>query len=163
MQRSRIIFAKLLESMILLFGTAAIMGLLFLCTPTILGLAPDTQQLVSMVLPVAAEMIRALGYIALSTIPVFFSQDAVGGIIVYVLLSSKTVYIVLSMILGQEFLINTVGDLLKYLYTPQLYTVKAALAGGDPFILTLITAWLVYIVLPTVIAVIEFHKKELEF
>lgn len=163
MPRSHIILAKLLESTIILFATAVIMGVLVLCAPVVLGLAPNTQQLMSLALTVAAEMIRALGYLALSTIPVFFSQDAVGGIIAYVLLSSKTVYIVLSMVLGQELLVNTIGDLTKYLYTVQLYTVKADLIGGAPFIFTFVAALLLYIVLPTVIAIIGFRKKELEF
>ena len=163
MPRSRIILAKLLESASLLFGTAVIMGILVLCTPVSLGLAPTTQQLMSLALTVAAEMFRALGYLALSTIPVFFSQDAVGGIIAYVLLSSKTVYIVLSMVLGQELLVNTIGDLTQYLYTTQLYMVKADLMGGNPFIFPFVAALLIYIFLPTVIAVIGFRKKELEF
>lgn len=163
MPRSHIILAKLLESTILLFATAVIMGVLVLCAPVVLGLAPNTQQLMSLTLTMAAEMIRALGYLALSTIPVFFSQDAVGGIIAYVLLSSKTVYIVLSMVLGQELLVNTIGNLTKYLYTVQLYTVKADLIGGAPFIFTFVAALLIYIVLPTVIAIIGFRKKELEF
>ena len=163
MPRSRIILVKLLESALLLLGTAVIMGILVLCTPVVLGMAPNTQQLMSLALTVAAEMFRALGYLSLSTIPVFFSQDAVGGIIVYVLLSSKTVYIVLTMILGQEFLVNTIGDLTQYLYTTQLYTVKADLIDGNLFIFPLVFALLIYIVLPTIIAIIGFRKKELEF
>lgn len=161
--RSHIILAKLMESTILLFATAGIIGGLVLYTPVVLGLAPNTQQLVSLALTVAAEMIRAQGYLALSTVPVFFSQDAVGGIIAYVLLSSKTVYIVLSMVLGQELLVDTIGDLTEYLYTVQLYTVKAELMEGAPFIFTFVAALLIYIVLPTGIAIIGFRKKELEF
>lgn len=163
MPRSRLLLAKLLESAILLLGAAVVVGILVLCTPVVLGLAPTTRQLLSLALTAAAEMLRALGYLALSTIPVFFSQDAVGGIIAYVLLSSKTVYIVLSMILGQELLVNTVGDLTQLLYTAQLYTVKADLMSGAPFIFPFASALLVYIALPTVIAIIGFRKKELEF
>ena len=163
MPRSRIILAKLLESATLLLGIAVIMGILVLCTPVALGLAPNTQQLMSLALTVIAEMLRALGYLALSTIPVFFSQDAVAGIIADVLLSSKTVYIVMSMVLGQEFLVDTIGDLTQYLYTTQLYAVKANLMDGNPCIIPFVTALLIYIFLPTIIAIIGFRKKELEF
>lgn len=161
--RSRITLAKLLESMLLLFGAAAAMGILVLCTPVILGLNPNTQQLMSLTLTMGAEVFRAFGYLALSTIPVFCKQDAVSGIIAYVLLSSKTVYLVLSMILGQEFLVTAIGDLTKFLYTSQLYTVKAEIMSGSPFILSLIVTLLIYVVLPAVIALIGFWKKELEF
>ena len=79
------------------------------------------------------------------------------------LLSSKTVYIIATMLLGQNFLLGTVGDLTKYLYTVMLYTGKADLVqGGQPYI-CLSFALLIYVVLPTVISVVGFHKKELEF
>ena len=65
--------------------------------------------------------------------------------------------------LGQELLVNTIGDLTQYLYTTQLYMVKADLMGGNPFIFPFVAALLIYIFLPTVIAVIGFRKKELEF
>ena len=163
MPRSRIILAKLLESATLLLGIAVIMGILVLCTPVALGLAPNTQQLMSLALTVIAEMLRALGYLALSTIPVFFSQDAVAGIIADVKKKKKTVYIVMSMVLGQEFLVDTIGDLTQYLYTTQLYAVKANLMDGNPCIIPFVTALLIYIFLPTIIAIIGFRKKELEF
>lgn len=163
MPRSRIILAKLLESMLLVLGTAAILGIPVLCAPVILGLAPNPQQLMALGLTLAAEALRSIGYLALSAIPVFLSQDVIGGIVAYVLLSSKTIYIVLSMILGQEFLVNGIGDWTKALYTSQLYTVKAELIHGNLCILPFLAALLIYIILPTVIAVVGFRKKELEF
>lgn len=161
--RGRIIMGKLLESTILLLWTAAIMSVFVIVTPIILGLAPNAQHLETLLVTILAEILRALGYISISTIPVFFSQNAVNGIIIYVLLASKTVYIALSMILGQEFLINMVGDLTKYLYTTQLYTAKALLVENEPFHSVLILAVICYVVIPTVISIISFRKKELEF
>lgn len=161
--RGRIVLSKLLESAILLLGTAAIMSIFVIATPIVLGLAPNAQQLETLFVTILAEMLRALGYVAISTIPVFFLQNAVNGIIIYVLLASKTVYIALSMILGQEFLINMVGDLTKYLYTTQLYTAKTLLIKNESFHSVLILAVICYVIIPTVISVISFKKKELEF
>ena len=115
MPRSRIILAKLLESALLLLGAAVAVGVLVLCAPAVLGLAPDARQTLSLALTVAAEMLRALGYLALSAVPVFLSQDAAGGVIAYVLLASKSVYIILSLVLGQEVFTATFGDLTQYL------------------------------------------------
>ena len=163
MPRGRIILAKLLESAVLLLATAAGMAVLLAGAPLLLGLAPTSQQMASLVLTAAAELLRALGYGAISAVAVFLTQNATGGTILYVLLSSKTVYIIATMLLGQDFLRNTVGDLTKYLYTSMLYTCKADLVqGGQPYI-SLMVALLVYIVLPTVISVVGFRKKELEF
>ena len=85
------------------------------------------------------------------------------GVRSHVLLSSKTVYIIATMLLGRDFLLGTVGDLTKYLYTVMLYNCKADLVqGGQPYI-CLSFALLIYVVLPTVISVVGFRKKELEF
>ena len=161
--RGKIVLGKLLESAMLLLFTAVIMSVFVLAAPTILGLVPNAQHLKTLLFTSLAEMLRALGYTAISTIPVFFSQNAVNGIIIYVLLASKTVYIALSMILGQAFLINLVGDLTKYLYTTQLYTAKTLLMENKSFLSVWMLAMIGYVVIPTAISVISFHKKELEF
>ena len=163
MPRGRIVFAKLLESATLLLATVACMVVLLIAAPLLLGLAPTSQQMASLVLTAAAEFLRALGYVAISAVVVFLTQNATGGTILYVLLSSKSVYIILTMLLGQDFLLSTVGDLTEYLYTAMLYTCKADLVqGGQPYI-CLSFALLIYVVLPMVISVVGFRKKELEF
>lgn len=163
MPRGHIIFAKLLESAVLLLATTAGMTALLTAAPLLLGLTPTSQQMASLVLTAEAELLRALGYGAMSAVAVFLTQNATGGTILYVLLSSKTVYIIATMLLGQDFLRNTVGDLTKYLYTAMLYTCKADLVqGGQPYI-CLFFALLIYIVLPTVLSIVGFRKKELEF
>ena len=163
MPRWRIILAKLLESAVLLLATAAVMAALITVAPLLLGLAPASQQMTSLALTAGAELLRALGYGAICAVAVFLTQNATVGTILYVLLSSKSAYIVANMLLGQDFLINTVGDLAKYLFTAMLYSCKADLVqGGQPFI-CLIAALLIYVVLPTVVSVVGFRKKELEF
>ena len=163
MPRGRIVFAKLLESAVLLLATAAVMAVLLAAAPLLLGLAPASQQMASLMLTAAAEFLRALGYVAISAVAVFLTQNATGGTILYVLLSSKSVYIILTMLLGQDFLLGTVGDLTEYLYTALLYTCKTGLMqDGQPFI-CFIAALLIYVALPTAISVVGFRKKELEF
>ena len=161
--RIKIVFVKLLESTILLLSIAVIIGVLVLYTPVILDLNPNTQHFISIELTMALEMLRTLAYLTLSSILVFFFHDVSYGIITYVMFSSKTVYIVMSMIMGQELLVNTIGDLRKYFYTSLLYTVKDEMINGKPFIMTFIAALLIYIIFPTAIAMIGFCKKELEF
>ena len=163
MPRGRIIFAKLLESAVLLLTASVVMAVLLIAAPLLLGLAPTSQQMVSLVLTAGAELLRALGYGAMSAVAVFLTQNATGGTILYVLLSSKTVYIILTMLLGQDFLLGTVGDLTEYLYAALLYTCKTGLMQGGQPLICLIAALLVYVALPTILAVVGFRKKELEF
>lgn len=161
--RRKIIIAKLIESMLLLIVITFITGFLVLGTPLILGLAPTQQQLSYLALTVVADMLRAIGYIALSTIPVFFTQNAVNGIIVYVLLSSKTVYIILTMIWGQELFVNLAGDLTQYLYTTQLYDACTLFSQAGQLDFAWMIAPVLYVFIPTIIVIIGFNKKELEF
>lgn len=161
--RQRIVLGKLVESMLLLLCAAAIMGVFVMVTPGVLGLEPNARNLAVLVFTILAEMLRALGYAALASVAVFFSQNAVNGIIVYVLLASKTVYIALTIVLGQEFLVNAVGDWTKYLYTAQLYAARTLFVEGKSFYPGLILAVLWYVVLPTAISAVSFSRKELEF
>ena len=163
MPRWRIILAKLLESAVLLLATATVMAALITVAPLLLGLAPASQQMASLMLTAAAEFLRALGYVAISAVAVFLTQNATGGTILYVLLSSKSVYIILTMLLGQDFLLGTVGNLTEYLYTALLYTCKTGLMQGGQPLICLIVALLVYVALPTAISIVGFRKKELEF
>lgn len=161
--REKIVLAKLLESAILLFGVAAISGVLIVTAPMLIGLDLSQELTISLILTILAETLRALGYIAISTIPVFFSQNATNGIIFYVLLSTKCVYIVLSMILDQEFILHSVGDLTKYLYTAQLYIAKTVFMQNGGFPIETAVALFAYAVIPGVISAVGFRKKELEF
>ena len=161
--RNRIIAAKLLESCLLLAGIGVIMGVIVNIVPSVVGLGIDGSQHLNLMLTVAVEVVRTVGYIAISSIAVFASQNAVNGIIFYVLFSTKSVYIILSMILGQDILVNTVGDLTKYLYTPQLYATKAAIIQQKTFGIAFIVTIIVYVIAPAVISAVIFRKKELEF
>lgn len=161
--RSRIIAAKLAESCLLLTGVGIITGVLINIVPSVIGLGMDGSQHLNLTLTIAAEILRTAGYIAISAIAIFASQNAVNGIIFYVLFSTKSVYIILSMILGQDILVNMTGDLTRYLYTPQLYVARAAVIQHGTIGAAPIVAILVYVLLPTVISAVVFRKKELEF
>lgn len=161
--RGKIVLGKLLESVLLLLGLSVVMAGLLLAAPIFLGLAHSTENLELLALGAAAEMLRTLGYIALASVPAFVSQNAVNGIIVYVLLASKTVYIVLSLLLGQEFVIDAAGDLTKYLYTSQLYAAQELFVRHEAFCGVLLLAIIGYVAVPTIVSVIAFRKKELEF
>lgn len=161
--RKNIVLAKLIESVLLLATTAAITSILITGAPLLLDLAPNKQDLSYLALTVLADMLRTFGYIALATIPVFFSQNAINGIIAYVLLSSKTIYIILMMFLEQDFLIGFTGDLRKYLLTVQLYDARTHFSQTGQFDVVWIITLIVYVMIPTYLSIISFNKKELEF
>lgn len=163
MPRYKVVLSKFIESLIL-FATAALcVTALVLAAPAAMGLALSGTQIKALVSGVFVEMLRGIGYVSISAIPVFFTQNAVSGTICNVLLSSKTVLLLASMILGQEFIVNSFGDLAKYLFSVQLYAAQGAFVQAGSIGLALIITVAVYILLPVLISVYCFNKKELEF
>lgn len=67
------------------------------------------------------------------------------------------------MILGQDIIARTLGDLSRYLYTNQLYMAKAALLQNGRLEIETVIAVVLYVFVPTLISAIIFSKKELEF
>lgn len=161
--RKKIIASKLLESLIIIFGVSVIAGVVMTIVPSTLKLSVTLQMRLSLVLTIISEMLRTFGYIAMSAIAVFLTQNAVSGIIVYVLLATKSVYIILSMILGQDIIVNTLGDLNRCLYTNQLYMAKTTLLQNGRLEIGTVIAVVLYVFVPTLISAIIFNKKELEF
>ncbi len=94
------------------------------------------------------------------------AQNAINGTIAYVLLSSKTIYIIATMVLGQEFFRAAFGDLTRLLYSAVLYSGAADIAAGTHIsgaLAAILGALVVYVALPTPASIACFNKKELEF
>ena len=67
------------------------------------------------------------------------------------------------MILGQDIIARTLGDLSRYLYTNQLYMAKAVLLQNGRLEIETVIAVVLYVFVPTLISANIFNKKELEF
>lgn len=163
-QRYKIVAVKILESIPLLTGILFCFNLLAWTASYVLGLHLKQTQVCIIILYSMAELFRTIGYLCISAILVFQTQNAVNGTILYVLLSSRTILLLSSIILGQDIFINTIGDLTKYLFTPQLYRVcDTFLQKGTIDIAALIFSLSIYMVLPVIVSIGCFQKKELEF
>lgn len=161
--RYKVVLSKFIESVILLTATALCVLVIILTAPVAMRLSLNEMQITELVSGVFAEVLRAIGYISVSAVPIFYTQNAVSGIICTVLLSSKAVLIFSSMILGQDFIVNSLGDLTKYLFTVQLYSAQSAFVQSGNFRLSFIFTVAVYVFLPVLLSVLCFNKRELEF
>ena len=65
------------------------------------------------------------------------------------------------MILRQDIIARTLGDLSRYLY--KLYMAKAVLLQNGGLEIETVIAVVLYVFVPTLISAIIFNKKELEF
>lgn len=161
--RYKIVLSKFIESVVLFAVTALCILVIVLVAPAAMSLSLNATQITELISGVFTEMLRAIGYVTISAVPVFYTQNAVSGTICTVLLSSKTVLIFSSMILGQDFIVNSLGNLTKYLFTVQLYSAQSAFVQSGSFSLSLIPTITVYVFLPVLLSVLCFNKKELEF
>lgn len=163
MPRYKVVLSKFIESVMLLAAAAVCVLIMVLVMPAAMGLALNAAQTAELASGVFTEMLRTVGYVSLSAVPAFYAQNAVGGTICIALLSSKAVLIFASLILGQDFIVNSFGDITQYLFTVQLYTAQSAFVRADRFGLTLAAAIAAYILLPVLLSALCFRKKELEF
>ncbi|MEG1255725.1 hypothetical protein [Clostridium sp.] len=161
--RSKVVFTKIMEVVILSLLSGLLLGIVILVIPISLKMSLSGSQISEIILGVGSETLRIIGYISMSTILVYYSQNAMMGTIFYVLLSSNTIMIIVSTILGQDFIVNSIGNLNEFMYTIILYNEKISFIETGSFNFLNIVGILVYIILPTIIAMAIFKKKELEF
>ncbi|MCT0449084.1 hypothetical protein [Lactococcus lactis] len=161
--RYKVVLCKFLESLLLLFFSVICMFVLNFSLPIILGIPLNHTQIVKLLLITSTEFLRSIGYVAISAIPIFYMQNALIGTIFYVLLSSKTIFIFLTLILGQEIFVHTLGNLTSYLFTSELYRMTDEFVKNRAIDFSLIWVILLYILLPMLLSTLSFSKKELEF
>lgn len=161
--RYQIVLCKLIESLVLSFACIMIMGVVVLVIPFLLGFSLSGFDITYLMLCLFIEGLRSIGYIAIAAIPAFYTQNAVNGTIFYVLLSSRTVLLLLNMVLSQEFIIHLFGNIGNYLYTTQLYIIKNTFLKLGSVGISLLLMIVIYVVIPFVISIVCFHQQELEF
>lgn len=163
MPRYKVVLSKVVESFILLLAIIFVVGITILIIPAVSGMTLSGAQVAELIASVIVEALRTIGYICISAIPVFYTQNAVNGTILFVLLSSKSVMILLTMMSGQDILVNLMGDLTQYLYTSMLYSTRNMFVQTGTVNVMLFVSLAFYIVLPVILSVLGFRKKELEF
>ncbi len=163
MRRYKVVLSKIIESIVLFVLSIIIIGIITMIVPVLLGLKLNGSQITEILFTLVIEMLRAIGYISISSIPVFYTQNAVNGTILYVLLSSKTIMLLLSIILGQDFIVNIFGNLTKFVYTIGLYGIRSTFMQTGIINMSIVLMIIIYVILPTIISICGFRKKELEF
>lgn len=161
--RHKIVASKFAESIIISILSSLFICIIILITPMLMKLSLSKAQGLELALGVVSEILRTVGYISISAIPAFYTQHAISGTILYVLLSSRTIMLMLSMILGQDIIVTTFGDLSKYIFTQQIYSFFNAIAAGSEVKIVSLFIILIYILAPVLISAFSFNKKELEF
>lgn len=93
----------------------------------------------------------------------FLTQNSLQGAIAFALLSSNAMFILITMTLLTGPLKDNVGRLRPFLYTALLRSVQTDIQTGKPFVGFLVLALGIYMILPLMLALLGFRKKELSF
>jgi ABC-type transport system involved in multi-copper enzyme maturation permease subunit len=104
----------------------------------------------------------AVAYAAVASIVVFGIQKATLAITAYIFIAVGLARQLLGAVLGQEVVVNTVGDLTQYLAHSITSGILTSVVTG-PFDSLLVVQYVVYVAVAVVISVYVFRKKELEF
>lgn len=162
-KRSEIVIVKYIDALILMLVFTVLIILHLFIVPTIFGLSLTEASINILMGYVASFFLKTIGYFALASIAVFFFQKTTSATTVYILLSTGTINILMSLLLSQSFIIKTVGDLQPYLYTEVVNNMLNALQLNTGNIMEYIVLILAYIIGSIVLSSILFNRKELEF
>ena len=159
--REGIVLAKFGECALLLLCTLVPTAALCFLLPGIRHLFYTGAEAVA--LTIAQVFLRTLGFMQLAATLCFLTQNSLQGVIAFALLSSNAMYILITMTLLTGPLKNNVGRLQPFLYTVMLRSVQTDILTGKPFVGMFVLAIGMYMLLPLLLALPGFRKKELSF
>ena len=161
--RESIVLAKFGECALLLLFTLVPTAALCFLLPGVRHLFYTGKETFSVALTIAQVFLRTLGFMQLAATLCFLTQNSLQGAIAFALLSSNVMFILITMTLLTGPLKDNVGRLRPFLYTALLRNVQTDIQTGKPFVGFLVLALGIYMILPLMLALLGFRKKELSF
>lgn len=163
LSREKVILVKIIETVILTTVLALISAILMLGTGLVQGIS-FSELPVSTIVPLYLWYgLVVLSYIVLLSPALYLTQNYVVGNTLYILLAAEIPANLLSLLLSLKFVKDVIGDGSKYLLTNVLKTQIRALLNQTSIPAFTWVALLIYLVVPTLLAMMVFKKKELEF
>lgn len=161
--REGIVLAKFGECTLLLLFTLVPTAALCFLLPGVRHLFYTGKETFSVALTIAQVFLRTLGFMQLAATLCFLTQNSLQGAIAFALLSSNAMFILITMTLLTGPLKDNVGRLRPFLYTALLRSVQTDIQTGKPFVGILVLALGIYMILPLMLVLLGFRKKELSF
>lgn len=161
--REGIVLAKFGECALLLLFTLVPTAAHCFLLPGVRHLFYTGAEAFSVALTIAQIFLRTLGFMQFAATLCFLTQNSLQGAIAFALLASNALYILITMIFLTGPLKNNVGRLQPFLYTALLRTVQRNILSGKSFVGMFVLAIGMYMLLPLILALLGFRKKELSF
>lgn len=161
--KTQVIFSKFIEVVILSIILAVITTISVMLLPLLFKVDMSLAGYKSIFIQYCGATIQMIGYFCICLPILFYRYNAIEGVIIYVMLSSSVIYLFSNLFLGSKTVINMIGDKTFLLLTNSVTHIQSAIISGRTIDLINIVIVIIYIVLPTVLAIVLFKKKELEF
>ncbi|GHU09858.1 hypothetical protein FACS189431_8520 [Alphaproteobacteria bacterium] len=162
MSKAKIVLSKLVLT--LLFG-AVIFGIapLFMdAVYAIFGHPASAQAMSAAYTEALVKLLAMFAYTAISAIVVYGLQRPTFAIVVYLLLSLGVVSQLLGLILSWDMIASLLPGLSEHLITGITTKIQLGLLVDSPIVMPIVE-YGIYIMAATVLSVVAFNKKELEF
>ncbi|CAM3651630.1 hypothetical protein ERUR111494_05120 [Erysipelothrix urinaevulpis] len=161
--RTSLLLYKFIFFVLLTISASAYLFLIIFVNSFIFGKVLPSQVTNSMVLISIMASLKTIIFATLSNIILYKTQQTSASTVVFVMLATSTLNMLLGLLLGQNFIINVIGNLTPYLATTLSNTVMNEwMANGIGYSSNLLIL-LGYILISLTAAVFLFEKKELEF
>lgn len=114
-KRSQVIIVKFINTILISTLISTIMFGAIMITGYVYKLNLTSQQLLTVLKMLSFGTLKILLFSSLASLVVYGIQKASSSITIFILLVTQTLYLVLSMLLNQNFILDTLGNISKYL------------------------------------------------
>ncbi|MGX7107934.1 hypothetical protein [Facklamia miroungae] len=161
--RNKVVLSKIISIFILVGLMMAVICLFLIGIPQVFGSHFTNSQIKQIILSGVTEWIRTVGMVCLSIPLIYYTQNVINGVLIYILLASRFVLLIGSSILEREFIRKIFGDLSQYLLTFNVYSLKTQIIRSEEISLVKSFILILYILIPILLSIAAFRNKELEF
>lgn len=162
MKRSQIVITKYIIALIIyLIITSGFLALIE-SIPYMFAFPIEAKLHSALLMIFLGEVLKGIVYMALTSIVVFATQKTTIVTTVYLLLATQTISGILSMVLGMDFVVNLLGNVIQYIPTNAITDLTGQLINNAMPTKGLIV-FAITVIGSILLSIGVFGKKELEF
>ncbi|HEL0567314.1 TPA: hypothetical protein TUT10_001874 [Streptococcus equi subsp. zooepidemicus] len=162
MSRNGVVITKLIEVMLLTAITSLVVAIVMNLIPMALGMGVTGKTTSLIFVVMLTEGLRIIGYMCLALPVIYYAQNAIPGLIIYVLLGSKIIWIISQNVLSKDIFTKIFGDTTRFILTNAVYSLRGIVTGADFGVISFVVT-VAYVVIPLIISLTVFRNRELEF
>ncbi len=155
-KRYKLVIYKLIVSFILTLIIILVLAGVFFLVGSFYKFTYSNEIIKNLLLLTLGTIILIMGYISIASILLYTTRKSLYGIISYILLCTGTINMILSLVLGSKQVVNLIGDITDWMFTP----LTNGIINGEYINLIGIA---IYFVVSIILSIIMFKKLELEF